>query len=793
MTSSNKNIDSEEELENSNFLDDTHEDFNLEEKEADSNSSGNNIFSSLSEIIQQSELNSEIHKKVLDEDKETYFKINSIKSSIGNNSFSSMLRGFENLNITDHDYYLILSEIVKHYISNKKIKKSLQVFLDYKESYSSKIFPIILDLINQTDLSVDEQVKNHNLVKSIINKITVDSFYEKNNYSNGILSSSIQREFLWPIELMIEHGVDLNKIDNIKNTLFNFFEKYHGVTSTYFEKFFDLLLKNLSLEETEIYDLNYKSAISSIKHNSKFYDILSTNLPNTPSFLITDKDKTPFFFNVYRALNKEERTKLIKEDEFDSILLIGNLSTYNLQDLQKNNILHEILLEHRLYDIPAKKLNEDFSPSLLLVKNSYGVSPLDIILNRNYKFEIAFAFFYIENFKEGIREELLTDFDKLKRRGAEAINHFKIKNNQVYSAEFYDVKMDILSLEEIKIVNPLIEIIKIENPELNKDLPDNNKTYNLYTQATVNAFEENINEYHDTESRVRPWLKKIKTRSGVRKLAQNTEIKKNISELRATFPNFRQFIDHIEENIYLNERGAGDFYIPPSLLVSPPGIGKTFFLNTLAKFVGVTYDMINMESVSAGFALVGGNSQWSGSTPGLVFQAAFKSDYANNILILDEIDKTPNSNYPVDSVLLPLLEEHTARAFKDEFVQMPIDIRKMIWVATANNINKISAPIISRFEVFNIKPPTFEERKILTQAIYNTQLSVNVWGASFNPRLSEDVLNAICSDDGSSRDLRKLIMQAVAKAAKRGANEVGIQDLILGNNTIQIDEWDRKI
>lgn len=785
MTSSNNNIDIEESDEN--------EDFELEAIQDECDNSGHSIFSSLSEIIQQAELNSEIHKKVLKEDRDTYFRINKIKSNLGKSDFSAMLIEFEDLNITDHDYYLILSEIIKKYIFNNQIKESLQFFLDYKESYSSKIFPMILDLINQTDLSVNDNITNYNLIKSIITKIPVDSFYEKNNYSNGILSTSIKKELLWPIEVMIEHGVDLNKIDNMKNTLFNFFENYHSVTSVYFEKLFDFLLKNLSLEETEIYDLSYKSAISAIRHKSNFYDILSTNLPNITSFSITDKDKTPFFFNVYRALNKEERTKLIKEDEFDSISLIGNLSIYNLQDLQKNNILHEILLENKLYEIPVKKLKEDFSPSLLLIKNSYGVSPLDIILYRNYKFEVAFAFFYIENFKESIREELLTDFDKIKKRGEEAVNHFKIKNNQIYSTDFYDVKVDILSLEEIKLINPLIELITIKNPHLNKNIPDNNKTYNLYTQSTVNAFEENINEYHDEDSRVRPWLKKLKSRTGVRKLAQNTEIKKNISELRAIFPNFREFIDHVEENIYLNERGAGDFYIPPSLLVSPPGIGKTFFLNTLAKFVGVTYDMINMESVSAGFALVGANSQWSSSTPGLIFQAAFKSDYANNILILDEIDKTPSSNYPVDSVLLPLLEEHTAKSFKDEFVQMPIDIRKMIWVATANNINKISAPIISRFEVFNIKPPSFEERKILTQAIYNTQLSVNVWGASFNPRLSEDVLNVICADDGSSRDLRKLIMQAIAKAAKRDSNEVEIQDLILGNNRIQIDEWDRKI
>lgn len=98
------------------------------------------------------------------------------------------------------------------------------------------------------------------------------------------------------------------------------------------------------------------------------------------------------------------------------------------------------------------------------------------------------------------------------------------------------------------------------------------------------------------------------------------QIKQNLNELRKTFPNFKEFIDHVENYIYLNDMGAGFFWIPASLLVSAPGIGKTFFLHCLSKAVGVSYDMISMESVTAGFVLVGSSQQWSGGQPGEVFQ-----------------------------------------------------------------------------------------------------------------------------------------------------------------------------
>ena len=238
--------------------------------------------------------------------------------------------------------------------------------------------------------------------------------------------------------------------------------------------------------------------------------------------------------------------------------------------------------------------------------------------------------------------------------------------------------------------------------------------------------------------------------------------------------------------------GAGFFWIPASLLVSAPGIGKTFFLHCLSKAVGVSYDMISMESVTAGFVLVGSSQQWSGGQPGEVFQKVFKSEYANNILILDEVDKTPNSNYPVDTVLLPLLETHTAKKFKDEFVNMRMDISKLVWVATANNLDQISDPIKSRFQIFNIPSPNFEERMILTQAIYKTLLQDNEWGQKFEKVINHDVLVELSTDRNSSRDLRKTILDACGRAAKRKDNKLIIEDLNIIKTSKEILPWDKK-
>lgn len=207
--------------------------------------------------------------------------------------------------------------------------------------------------------------------------------------------------------------------------------------------------------------------------------------------------------------------------------------------------------------------------------------------------------------------------------------------------------------------------------------------------------------------------------------------------------------------------------------------------------VGVDNSMISMESVTSGFILTGLGSQWSSGQPGLVFKNIYNAKYANNILILDEIDKCSDGKYNIDSVLLPLLESHTAKNFKDEYMNIPMDISKTVWVATANNIAAISEPIKSRFQLFEIKKPTFNERKILIQAIYKSLLKDHTWGDSFEKTIEDDVLNEMAQDGNSSRDIRKLILQACGKAARRLDKQIKIEDLEVKQMT-DTSIWDKR-
>ena len=185
--------------------------------------------------------------------------------------------------------------------------------------------------------------------------------------------------------------------------------------------------------------------------------------------------------------------------------------------------------------------------------------------------------------------------------------------------------------------------------------------------------------------------------------------------------NFGEVLMHLRTQWTLARRArcAPDARIDPILLTGSPGVGKTYFAAALAELIGVRMSVFSAGGAQDAMQLCGSDARWSGSRTGMVFALLAAGDSAAPVLIVDEIDKLPQESAgsrdtPVNT-LLDLLEEDSARRYRDMSLQLEMDASRIIVVCTANERERISPPLLSRFTEFHIAPPRAEQRRLILE------------------------------------------------------------------------------
>ncbi|MBN8675339.1 MAG: endopeptidase La [Chitinophagales bacterium] len=518
--------------------------------------------------------------------------------------------------------------------------------------------------------------------------------------------------------------------------------------------------KDSSVEDPAIKDLENIGTVAKIVKLIKMPDGGTTVIIQGKSRFLVESVFTedPYFKARIKKIEEEESPK---DADFDAyVSTIKDLATEIIQlspniPTEASIILRNIENPSFLIHFVSSNLNTDIKEKQRLLELNHIRERADVLMQLLQK-ELQFA-----ELKNKVTTKTRTELDKQQREYFLQQQLKSIKEELGGDSNVQEVKEMLKKAETKKWPVAAKEMFKkgVEKLErMHPSTPDYSVVYNHLDLMLELPWEEYTEDHYD--------LKKAKKTLDIDHYGMN-KIKERILEYLAVL------------------KLKGDMKSPILCFVGPPGIGKTSLGRSIAAAIGRKYVRLSFGGLHDESEIRGHRKTYIGAMPGRILQSIRKVKSSNPVMILDEIDKVGNDfRGDPSSALLEVLDPEQNHTFYDNYLELEYDLSKVLFIATANNINNIQPALRDRLEIIDLSGYAVEEKvEIAKRHLFPKQKDLHGLKNS-NFKMSDKVLEKVIQDYTRESGVRELDRQ-LASIMRYQAKQLAMKDKLKATLTAE--------
>jgi ATP-dependent Lon protease len=283
---------------------------------------------------------------------------------------------------------------------------------------------------------------------------------------------------------------------------------------------------------------------------------------------------------------------------------------------------------------------------------------------------------------------------------------------------------------------------------------------------------ENINTASPEHNVIRTWLEYVIELPWTKRSEDNLVLKNARQVLDEDHYGIHKVKDRIIEHLAVLKLNP-EAKAPILCLVGAPGVGKTSLGQSIARSLGRKFERMSLGGLHDEAELRGHRRTYIGAMPGRLIQAMRRAGFSNPVLMLDEIDKL-GRDFRGDpaSALLEVLDPEQNKTFRDNYLDLPFDLSKVLFITTANSLETIPAPLLDRMEIIRLSGYSEEEktqiarRYLIPKQLDHTGLSAEK--LTLTDEAVEKIIRSYTREAGV-RKLEQVIGRVIRKVAVKFA------------------------